>query len=123
LKGAGSVVAEPGGRAVVVPTGGPLLATGGTGDVLTGIVAARLAAGQDAFEAAVVAAWWHGATADSDPRAALGFGMLASELADGLPACAQAILQSEAGEACADRGDAGDGSVERDGILLRFPGP
>jgi len=117
LKGAGSVVAEPGGRVLVVPTGGPALSSGGTGDVLTGIVAALLAAGLDPFEAAGLAAWWHGAAADGLPQSTLGFGLLASELADALPAAARAL------RAAVDEGEDGDGSSRRDGLSLRFPGP
>ena len=113
LKGAGSVVANPEGRAVVVPTGGPVLATGGTGDVLTGIVAALLACGRSSFDAAVLAAWWHGATADRLDPTGSGFGVLASEIADGLPACAAAI--SERVESTGQGESNGD-------LVLPFPG-
>ncbi len=127
LKGAGSVVAEPGGRALIVPTGGPALASGGTGDVLTGVVAALLAAGQTAFEAAALAAWWHAATADRLPQAEPGFGLLASELADALPACARALqveaFSPEESEKQADGQDGDDGSARRFALQLRFPGP
>lgn len=103
LKGAGTVVADPTGRVLIIPTGGPVLASGGTGDVLTGIVAALLAAGRPAFEAAALAAWWHGATADKLDPARGGFGVLASEIADGLPECAAQIIDSNAvGEPDAD---------------------
>jgi hydroxyethylthiazole kinase-like uncharacterized protein yjeF len=60
LKGAGTVVAHPDGRYVINTTGGPWLAQAGSGDRLTGIVAALLAQGMapdDALEAAV---WVHG---------------------------------------------------------------
>ena len=57
LKGPGTVVAEPrAARVALNPTGGAALATAGTGDVLTGIIAGFLARGLDAFEAAVAAA-------------------------------------------------------------------
>ncbi|MEX2586947.1 MAG: NAD(P)H-hydrate dehydratase [Actinomycetota bacterium] len=59
LKGFRTVVAEPSGRAVLVDAGGPMLATAGTGDVLTGMVAA-LAAQMPPFEAAWSAACLHG---------------------------------------------------------------
>jgi hydroxyethylthiazole kinase-like uncharacterized protein yjeF len=95
LKGAASVVADPSGRAVIVSTGGPVLASGGTGDVLTGIVAALLAGGRPPFEAAALAAWWHGATADRMEPGRAGFGVLASEIADGLPDCAAATMEME----------------------------
>jgi len=119
LKGAGSVVASPSGRVVVVPTGGPALASGGTGDVLTGVVAALLASGMDAFEAAALGAWWHGATADQRPQADVGFGLLASELADALPGCARALRASL--RSAEQDGD--DGAAERFALHLRFPGP
>jgi NAD(P)H-hydrate epimerase len=64
LKGFPTVVAEPGGRTVLVPRGGPALATGGTGDVLTGVVAALLASGIEPFAAAWSGAWIHGAAGD-----------------------------------------------------------
>jgi NAD(P)H-hydrate repair Nnr-like enzyme with NAD(P)H-hydrate dehydratase domain len=53
-------VAEPDGTVVVNPTGGPELATAGTGDVLTGAIATLLAAGIDAFEGAWMGAYLHG---------------------------------------------------------------
>ncbi|MFP6655823.1 MAG: NAD(P)H-hydrate dehydratase [Myxococcota bacterium] len=93
LKGAGSVVADAEGRALVIPTGGPVLATGGTGDVLTGMVAALLASSMSAFEAAGLAAWWHGASADRLAAAGVDFGILASEIADALPACAAELIR------------------------------
>ncbi len=111
LKGARTVVASPSGRVSIIPTGGPALASGGTGDALTGIVAALLASGAEAFEAATLAAWWHGATADRLPASRVGFGLLASELADALPATAAAIFEQ------AEEGALG-GSLD-----LRFPGP
>ena len=131
LKGAGSVIADPGGRVLVVPTGGPALSSGGTGDVLTGIAAALLAAGLDAFEAAGLAAWWHGAAADRLPQSALGFGLLASELADALPATARA-LQALGSGSCSGEGDGEsrkngedkeNGRARQMGLQLRFPGP
>ena len=58
------MTAAPDGQAIVNPTGGPALASGGTGDVLVGIVTAYLAQGCEAFEAAALAAFVHGAAAD-----------------------------------------------------------
>ena len=75
------MVADAEGRVLVIPTGGPVLATGGTGDVLTGMVAALLASSMSAFEAAGLAAWWHGASADRLAAAGVDFGILASEIA------------------------------------------
>jgi NAD(P)H-hydrate epimerase len=64
LKGPGTVVADPEGRVALNPTGGAELATAGSGDALTGIVAGFLARGADAFDAAAAGAWVHGRIAD-----------------------------------------------------------
>lgn len=64
LKGYRSIVASPEGELAVVTTGGPALATGGTGDVLTGVTVAFLAAGLAPFAAAWAAAWVHGRAGD-----------------------------------------------------------
>jgi hydroxyethylthiazole kinase-like uncharacterized protein yjeF len=60
LKGDRTIIAAPDGRAWVNPTGTPELATGGTGDVLTGLLGALLAAGLAPERAALVAAYLHG---------------------------------------------------------------
>lgn len=67
LKGSGTVVAAPDGRLMLNPTGNARLAIAGTGDVLAGWVAARLAAGQDALQAARAAVYLHGLAADRWP--------------------------------------------------------
>jgi NAD(P)H-hydrate epimerase len=59
-KGHRTIVAEPDGEAWVNPTGGAGLASGGSGDVLTGTVSGLLAQGLDAVRAAVAACWLHG---------------------------------------------------------------
>lgn len=64
LKTATTVIAAPDGRLAVNRTGNPGLASGGTGDALTGLVAARLAEHEDAFEATCLAVWIHGAAGD-----------------------------------------------------------
>jgi len=63
LKGAGSVVTD-GVRLYVNTTGNPGMATGGTGDVLTGLMVALLAGGMGPFDAAVLAVWAHGRAGD-----------------------------------------------------------
>src|SRR5690606_31470404 len=55
-----TIVATPDGRAWANPTGTPVLATGGTGDVLTGLLGSLLAAGLSPERAAVTAAYLHG---------------------------------------------------------------
>lgn len=60
LKGSTTVVAEPGGNVLCITNGDARLATAGSGDVLTGVIAALLAVGLDAFHAAAVGAFIHG---------------------------------------------------------------
>ncbi len=64
LKGAHSVVASPDGSAYIIATGNPILAVGGSGDVLTGIIAALMAQGLPALEAAILGSGWHGLAGD-----------------------------------------------------------
>lgn len=70
LKGSGSVIAAPDGSARINPTGNARLAIAGTGDVLAGWIAARLAGGEDAFTAAGAAVYLHGLAADRWPAQA-----------------------------------------------------
>jgi hydroxyethylthiazole kinase-like uncharacterized protein yjeF len=114
LKGAGTVSADPDGRMVINPTGGPSLATGGTGDVLTGIVGAFLAQGQAALESAAAAAYLHGASADRLAARLGRAGLLAEEVAHELPAAAEALrVRGEAADRLAGEGH---------GLALPFPG-
>jgi len=92
LKGSPTVVADPDGRTVLTDTGGPLLSTAGTGDVLTGIIAA-LAAHLTAFDAAWVGAWIHGRAADLLAPSYGDRGMMAGDIVDAIPlAIAEARL-------------------------------
>ncbi|MBW3615964.1 MAG: NAD(P)H-hydrate dehydratase [Actinobacteria bacterium] len=76
LKGPVTVVADPGGQVLVSPTGTPALATAGTGDVLTGVVTAFLAAGLSPLEAGGLGAAAHGAAAHAGPAVGLVAGDL-----------------------------------------------
>jgi len=78
-KGADTVVAAPDGRAAIAPPAPAWLASAGTGDVLAGIAAARLAALGDPFAAACEAVWLHGRAAE---RA--GPGLIADDLIEHL---------------------------------------
>jgi len=81
LKGPATVVADPGGAVLVSTAGDARLATAGTGDVLTGVVAAFLAGGAPPLQAAAGAAFLHGRAG------AVGWrhGLVASDLLDRLP--------------------------------------
>lgn len=78
LKGPTTLVAHPDGRVLASMSGDDRLATAGTGDVLTGIVAALLAQGLDPLQAASAAAWVHGAAARLGPSV----GLCAADLPD-----------------------------------------
>jgi hydroxyethylthiazole kinase-like uncharacterized protein yjeF len=68
LKGSGTVIAAPDSTPAINPTGNARLATGGTGDVLAGMIAARLASGASGFDAACGAVYAHGLAADRWPK-------------------------------------------------------
>ena len=68
LKGSGTVIAAPGQTPIINPTGNARLAAAGTGDVLAGLIGARLAAGLPAFQAACDAVYQHGLEADRWPE-------------------------------------------------------
>ncbi|GAA3758793.1 hydroxyethylthiazole kinase-like uncharacterized protein yjeF [Spinactinospora alkalitolerans] len=89
LKGSTTVIAEPGRPAVVNPTGTPLLATAGTGDVLAGFIGALLAAGLPPRDAATCGAYVHGLAAR---LAHGGAAISASDLVDAVPAALRAVL-------------------------------
>jgi ADP-dependent NAD(P)H-hydrate dehydratase / NAD(P)H-hydrate epimerase len=82
LKGTGTVIAAPDGRVAVNPTGNAALATGGTGDVLGGIIGALLAQSLPPYEAALAGVYLHGLAADTLTARGHGpAGLTAGELA------------------------------------------
>ena len=99
---------------MINPTGGPVLATGGTGDVLTGVVAGFLAQGQAPLESAAAAAYLHGASADRLAERIGGAGLLATDLARELPAAAESLRKRVRA--------AGPTAVRGDELALPFPG-
>lgn len=87
LKGSGTVIAAPGQLPAINATGNARLASAGTGDVLAGMIGARLAQGQDAFHSACAAVHEHGFLADRWPRSsALTAGALAQAVGGRQPA-------------------------------------
>ncbi|HST31885.1 MAG TPA: NAD(P)H-hydrate dehydratase [Solirubrobacteraceae bacterium] len=87
LKGDDSLIADPSGYVAVSRGGSPALATAGTGDVLTGVVAALLAQGLDPFEAASAAVWLHAAAGrEAARRHGAPEGVIASDVIEALPA-------------------------------------
>jgi NAD(P)H-hydrate epimerase len=87
LKGPTTVVAHPDGRACLSTTGDARLATAGTGDVRSGVVAALLAQGVEPLSAAAAGAWLHGRAGLARPAR----GLVASDLVDALPEALAAL--------------------------------
>ncbi|RTI00069.1 NAD(P)H-hydrate dehydratase, partial [Thermus scotoductus] len=93
LKGNPTVVAQ-GTRLSLNPTGNPALATGGTGDVLAGAIAALLAAGLPPFDAARLGVFLHGLAGDLLAEEK-GVGLLAREVAEALPRARRALASGQ----------------------------
>nr|MBN2276889.1 NAD(P)H-hydrate dehydratase [candidate division Zixibacteria bacterium] len=85
LKGSPTIIVHPDGRLFLNPTGNDGMATGGSGDVLTGIIGSFLAQGMDPFDAAIAGVYIHGLAGD---LAAEEFGrrsLIAGDLIDYMP--------------------------------------
>ena len=90
VKGAPTVTIAPDGTMYVNTTGNPGMATGGSGDVLTGMVLALLAQGYKSEQAALIAVYIHGLAGDIAARKLSMTAMTSADIADNLP---QAWLQ------------------------------
>jgi NAD(P)H-hydrate epimerase len=96
LKGHRTVIATPEGRVYINPTGNPGMATGGTGDVLTGMIAAWLAQLLDADAACRLAVFLHGAAGDLAEARQGQVGMIATDLLDNLGEALKVLLDRSA---------------------------
>ncbi len=85
LKGHRTLVAEPQGGVYFNKTGNPGMATAGTGDVLTGMIAALLGQGYDGFNAAKFAVQLHGLAGDLAAKEKTQAGMIASDIIEQIP--------------------------------------
>ena len=97
LKGASTVIAAPDGRVFVNPTGNSGLATGGTGDVLTGLITGLLAQGMSPLDAACGGAFLHGLAADIGVQSLTEYCLAAGDLLDYLPKAFAAVLEEGSG--------------------------
>jgi NAD(P)H-hydrate epimerase len=84
LKGAKTVIASPDGRIAVAPFENPALASGGTGDVLAGVIGSLLAQGLVPFDAARLGVYLHGLAGDTVRERLGDSGLLASDLPDAI---------------------------------------
>jgi len=96
LKGHRTVIATPEGRVYINPTGNPGMATGGTGDVLTGMIAAWLAQLLDAEAACRLAVFLHGAAGDLAEASSSQAAMIATDLLDNLGGALKALIDPPA---------------------------
>ncbi len=94
LKGAGTVAAAPNGETWLNPTGNQGMASGGMGDVLTGIIGAFLAAGTPPLQAAVAGAYYHGLAGDLAAKTYGARGLIAGDLLQTLPTALEMEPQS-----------------------------
>jgi len=85
LKGASTVIAEPGGKVFINPTGNPGMAGGGMGDVLAGFIAGLIAQGISSVDAARMAVFIHGANGDLIAENGAEIGILATDIAEKIP--------------------------------------
>lgn len=84
LKGSNTIIATPNGRIFFNTTGNDGLATGGTGDVLSGMIVSRLAQGYAPLDAVLNSVWLHGAVADKLAQTIATRAMLPSDIIEGL---------------------------------------
>jgi len=91
LKGAHTVISG-GGRLAINTSGGPALATAGTGDVFAGVVGALVAQGAGAYQAAVLGAWLHGRAGDVAASELTPMAVNAEDVPEYLPAAIAELL-------------------------------
>ena len=93
LKGYQTVVATPKGQIFVNPTGNPGMAKGGTGDVLTGIIAGLLGQGIQPFNAACFGVYLHGLAGDLAAKKIGQVSLVASDIIEFLPGAIRQVLK------------------------------
>jgi NAD(P)H-hydrate epimerase len=91
LKGARTLIAEPSGVVHINPTGNPGMATGGTGDILTGMIAGLIAQGLEPARAATVGVYLHGLAGDLACQHLGPEAMIAGDLLEKLPEAIRAV--------------------------------
>lgn len=94
LKGARTVIARPDGVVAVCPTGNPGMATGGTGDVLTGMTVGLLAQGMPSWEAACAATYLHGVAGDLAAVKKGQAGLIAGDMIEQIPYALKLVYQA-----------------------------
>jgi len=93
LKGAKTIVAHSSGKVYINPTGNSGMATAGSGDSLTGIIASLIGQGAGAFEAAVAGVYLHGLAGDIAAEQKGKYGVIASDIVDSIPAAIDKVMK------------------------------
>ncbi len=94
LKGAPTLLLQPGKKAVIINKGDPGMATAGSGDVLTGIIAGLLAQKMSCYDAALLGVYLHGSAGEIAAKEKTSFCMVASDILDSLPKAFKACLHA-----------------------------
>ena len=92
LKGATSVIGRPDGTVLLNPTGNPGMASGGTGDVLTGVLGALLARGLPPGDALAAAVYLHGLAGDIAAARQGQESLIAGDVIEALPAAFAGVV-------------------------------
>lgn len=95
LKGPGTITAAPDGRAQCNTTGNCGMAKGGSGDILSGMIASLIGQGADPFDAAACAVWLHGRSGDLCQRQMTAYAMTPPDMVERLPEVFRELLESE----------------------------
>jgi len=98
LKGAHTVIAEPGGRTLLAPFSLPLLGTAGSGDVLAGVIVSFISQGLATFEAAALGVYLHARAAERLGEELGDAGLMATDLLDQLPRARRALRDRHTNE-------------------------
>ncbi len=92
LKGENTVISDSDGKYVINRTGNSGMATGGTGDVLSGVIASFIGQGLKPYDAAVLSVYLHGRAGDIEETEKTVFGLIASDVASALPLAIKELL-------------------------------
>jgi len=101
LKGYRTLVAAPGGELFVNPTGNPGMATAGTGDILSGMIAALVATAREPLDGILTAVYLHGLAGDLAATHRGEMGMIASDLLEHLPEATERLRRPGSAEPAA----------------------